>query len=73
MKILFFSAFMVLGLASMNAQIAATSLKNELAPTKKYVKATTTVKKKEYKKKYASLKRTVKVICEEKEIAVAKM
>jgi len=69
MKILFFSAFMVLGLASINAQVASASVKSELVPTKKYAK-TTTVKKKDYKKKYSSLKRTVKIICEEKELEV---
>jgi len=70
MKILFFSAFMMLGLASINAQVATTSTKSELVPTKKYPK-TTTVKKQDYKKRH-SLKRTVKIICEEKEIVVAK-
>lgn len=67
MKSLFITAFLMLGLASMNAQISATSTKKELVPTKRINKEVVT-KKEETKRIYSSIKRTVKIIREEKEV-----
>jgi len=65
MKILLISVFMLFGLVSMNAQIAVTYTRTEsFAVTRK----APIVKKKSSEKMHSSLKRTVKVIREEKEV-----
>ncbi len=65
MKILLFSAFVSLFSISINAQVATTESNKSLVPTKKYT--TTTVVKQQSTKKH-SIKRTVKLIREEKNI-----
>ncbi len=65
MKIIFFSAFIALFSISTNAQVATSDASKNLVPTKKYT--STTIVKQQSTKKH-SIKRTVKLIREEKEI-----
>jgi len=66
MKILLLSVFLFFGLTSMNAQIAVTFTKVDF--TGKAYKTPKSTKKVSSKKVHSSLKRTVKVIAEEKKI-----
>jgi len=67
MKILLLSVFIFFGIASMNAQIAVTYTKVDLTSSKTY-KTPTITKKVSSKKISCSLKRTVKIIPEEKKV-----